>query len=825
MRVNKWIKLLWISAIFGLFAVSVAGAQSNDLNSDGRVDRLDVLALLDRLGQDADGSGDPRDLDADGRISILDARLLVLACDLDGCGQAPSSAALFVAIDSDRPSAGVGGTFNLQGKVLVGSEPIVDWAWSFGDGRTASGPGVSVAYGSAGVFSVRVLATTASGGEAEGQLLLSVLDANSSAAPGLGLSDHLGDVDANGSVELLDALRVAQAAARVAALDSEAEEKAADLSFDFQVGADDARLIGLAVLADADWPRRLEPQQGAPGALVKVYSPELLDPSASIQIEVGASLFRQSPGRLVRGYGTILIPLDPSFPGSNAVVPGTIEVRIYRDGQLVDVLDFELLSPAPLPANPKQALIEFLDAFMLVQQEGEIAVGEMLDLIEVSDADREALVGILDATQRLSRQSVDQWKALLAGPEGDDLAQLFFQFAAANGLNTTQSAFRAFLDHGVGSEELAKVLDPDEVCDVGIPTLCTIQVVSNLLDRGSGIVGFFCDVLLIAGLAAVIFPGDGPVLDVAVLGSWVAACGQVELALGLGSLVRSLVASIQPELRFRATTTQPPPGSSTILQGSLDMIGIDEICSLAAGQVSTEIGNRMAEAVVGLLLQRKLALRAIADLLVFASQDLFSHLVDLLEDTVGLIIEQVGIGDAFQNFAANLCSTFGLNVELPISLLGILEGPEPPIGDLLYLGSGEAEYSCPTGPGAQAGVVDFVAHKNICGVSQSESLSVRCGGTAVTITMGDNGSLLDDIFEVRVEGQTVLTSSVPVRSVSTTLDLPSGAYNVSMLGRAAPDGIGTYYIQFSGASVLAGDSLSGSDLTPGVTKTFLIEVP
>jgi len=63
-----------------------------------------------------------------------------------------------------------------------------------------------------------------------------------------------------------------------------------------------------------------------------------------------------------------------------------------------------------------------------------------------------------------------------------------------------------------------------------------------------------------------------------------------------------------------------------------------------------------------------------------------------------------------------------------------------------------------------------------------------------------------------------------VRSISTTVNLVVGDHTVEMIGRAAPDGIGTYFIQFSGATVISGAPLSGSDLTPGVVKTFTIRV-
>ena len=107
--------------------------------------------------------------------------------------------------------------------------------------------------------------------------------------------------------------------------------------------------------------------------------------------------------------------------------------------------------------------------------------------------------------------------------------------------------------------------------------------------------------------------------------------------------------------------------------------------------------------------------------------------------------------------------------------------------------------------------------------SKNKTVKVNCQTLAnITITIGDNGSLNDDIFEVRIDGETILTSSSPVRSVSTTIQIPIEDTWVQMIGRAAPDGIGTYYIRFSGASVIGGDHTSGYDLTPGKVKNFFI---
>ena len=121
--------------------------------------------------------------------------------------------------------------------------------------------------------------------------------------------------------------------------------------------------------------------------------------------------------------------------------------------------------------------------------------------------------------------------------------------------------------------------------------------------------------------------------------------------------------------------------------------------------------------------------------------------------------------------------------------------------------------------------INLVGTQKLCGGEiGTDTVTMTCATSSVTITMGDNGSLLDDIFEVVVDGRTVLTSSVPVRSVSTTIALPKGRTEITIRGLAAPDGVGTYFISFSGASVVSGDALSGTDLVPGATKHFVIEV-
>jgi hypothetical protein len=220
--------------------------------------------------------------------------------------------------------------------------------------------------------------------------------------------------------------------------------------------------------------------------------------------------------------------------------------------------------------------------------------------------------------------------------------------------------------------------------------------------------------------------------------------------------------------------------------------------------------------------------RVISQLIRLLPNDLERRVRDRIESVVsaavGVAINSLGIGarlDALSAYLSSLAEAYGATIDPN----GVLMGPLPAIGTLELAPPGTELPSIYTCDPSQPTTVGFVASKSICGTQRATQTFVSFGLREVTITMGDNGSLLDDIFAVEIEGQTVLTSSVPVVATSTVVQLPIGDHDVIMRGLAAPDGIGTYYIQFNGASVLPGSSAtSGTNLIPGTFKTFHIRV-
>lgn len=97
----------------------------------------------------------------------------------------------------------------------------------------------------------------------------------------------------------------------------------------------------------------------------------------------------------------------------------------------------------------------------------------------------------------------------------------------------------------------------------------------------------------------------------------------------------------------------------------------------------------------------------------------------------------------------------------------------------------------------------------------------------VSITVCDNGGAKDDAFALYIDGAyigTMYATSYSNYCKTFTPSLKIGYHSAMLVGVEAPDNIGTYSISFSGVTNLTGSPRSGSDLTPGVQKTYNFEV-
>lgn len=512
------------------------------------------------------------------------------------------------------------------------------------------------------------------------------------------------------------------------------------------------------------------------------------------------------------------------------MTPGNVEVRIISNGTVADTLTFQVEAPLPLPADPKAELRQLLDDYASLLQTNQNAIQQLLDQSLVDGNERELLLAIYKVAREDVTAQVTNMRALLDSPGGEELARLILLYANANGYPELRETLSELSASGVPTlqsslSDMAGAAN-GPTADQILSVLCQVKKISNALSLTSDIVSFTCDALLLAAVAAIVVPADGPLLDAALLFAWVGRCGTVEAPLQAAGFVNDLVGSIEPDLRFEATPSSPQAGQAVKLRATIELTGIDDVCNFAAGKATDEIVEEIAERALERLLRKKAALRAIREAIRLFSGDLVEELEDRLEESIVRAVNRTAIGEALKELADKVCGLGQAGVPIVSELNETtMKGPNPNVGVRTFLGDGTAEYMCPAqSSGNSADAVTFTAIRQLCDGKEEKTVTVTCRSRQVTITMGDNGTANDDIFEVRIQGRTVLTSSAPVRSISTTVNLAAGDHVVEMVGRAAPDGIGTYFIQFSGATVIGGAPLSGTDLTPGVVKTFTIRV-
>lgn len=766
-------------------------------------------------------SSDTFSVRQDRRFSTTEADFL---WDISATPEPTSS--ISVDVSASQTSGAAGTLFELAGDLVGTTEPVESWNWDLGDGRSATGQNPVVSYNDPGIYQVLGSATQADGDVYTAELGLVVFDPSQQTPALLDLPAKLGDVDGDGELTLADAFAAAQYAGGLRSL-SEAERDALELDFEGDVTVQDGLLIARAVMDDAAVPSVLLPDTAQPGAAVTMITSELMDPAAKFEVEVGASAVVQELTRAVLGYGNFQVPLDPTTVDSMQIDPGPVPVRLYKDGVLVQTFELQIETPTPLSDSPVDELLSVLDRVEGLLEDNQSALTTLLDELGIDGVDREILMASAVAAQQESQEALDGMRALLSDPDNVGLAELILRIAYANGLGEVLAQTQLPSNvNGLPPLIAFAAATPNEVCDVLLPTYCTFLTVAQALDTTSKVTGFLCNALLVGVGIAIAVPADGPVIDIAALTGWLALCSKLEAGISIANAITGIVTKFDAELVLEVSPTALSSGDKAAIETLIRFAGLDDICALGADKGLDALLKYVAERAVADLLRRKLGRTAMQAIFQAKGGTFLNDFLVKLTSVTQTVIKEAGVGQAFGSLAGGLCDYLAVGASLRANASRIMQSPSPDVGQLAFNADGTAEYSCPTaGSGQQASTVNLTATKDICGKTQTQASAVQCASGNVTIIIGDNGSLNDDIFEVRIDGQTVLTSSSPTRGVSTTVNLPAGDTTVQMIGRAAPDGIGTYYIQFSGDVVsVSGDALSGTDLTPGRVKTYVISV-
>jgi PKD repeat protein len=755
-------------------------------------------------------------------LALLLGPLLALVACSDSRRSAPATASLIPAFDvqvvADRYTGVVGTTFQLTASSQSGRTPI-RWDWQFGDGSTATGASVSVTYAAAGSFVSTVTGTDASGRTVAGEMLSTVFTPGAASVGPLGVPRAAlpGDADEDGSLSLRDALRCARVAARSQAPVDSGEVLRLDATLDGRIDASDVDAIAGALVAGAARGEGLLPERGAPGRVVRMTAPALLDPAARFRVQIGDG----DPVLLDRselGFGSFVIP--PSLAA------GAVEVALLDDVGVVTTFTFDVLPAYQTSAAPG-TLFARLD--QLTAASRPLARAGLVDYLAASGlpASDQAILTALWDVSAAEIVAKEQNVRLVMAQLPPEVVALLERIAVANGMLEQIESGEELLGGAPGTAPLL-------LGDTGLAALCWFaNYKSSAINTTAGFASTACEwggtaAAIVLGLVAVGTIKTGVISAAALtaLAGLVNAC----LAVSVPLAVNEVVAELAPDMKLsRLSVTADPAvlNPPSVLQSQLRVsltVPVDPSLCGGAGKLSELVAKKAIEKVLTKVpLTARLA-KLIKLLPENVQEQLLGPLVDLVAASVGFTVNNTGLGTKLNEVGMFLCQ-LGTAFGATLDPNGVLSGPVPNIGTLQLAPPGTEEPSIYTGDPNQPATVTFTASKTVCGMALTATAQVSYGLRPVTITMGDNGAALDDIYAVEIEGDTVLTSSVPVVQTSTVVQLTVGDHVVVMRGLAAPDGIGTYYIQFSGASVLPGsNATSGTDLVPGTFKTFNIRV-
>ncbi|HEX5884640.1 MAG TPA: PKD domain-containing protein, partial [Pyrinomonadaceae bacterium] len=617
-------------------------------------------------------------------------------CD---CSEETSVSGLVVAADVDRTTGVLGTQFTFTGRVVKSTSAVQQWHWMLSDGRELMGQSIAVSFPAPGLYGAHLTATDQEGNVLSTETGVMVFDPTTQAPPELGLPKQIGDTDADGLITLKDAHQVSKHAGRLELLPADTEP-AADVDLDGQVSPDDARLLGQAVAAGAPLPRALLPAHGAPGVRVNIISPALLDPTANIQIAVGESFWIQQPLRLVRGYATIMIPFDATHSGSMQVTPGAVEVRIISNGTVVDILKFEVEAPSPLPADPKAEIRKLLDDYVSLLQVNQEAMRALFDQALVDGDERALLLAAFSTAHDDVAAKMASLRTLLDQPGGDALAQLLLLYANANGYQEFRQSLTELMTNEVPAmrsklrafSSNAAAASVDDI----LLAICEMKKAATTVGKISDIVSFGCDAVLIAAVVAVAVPADGPIIDATLLFAWASGCGIAESTLELALMLNDFIAQLDANVRFQASTTTPQAGEAVTLSATLEVVGIDDLCSFGISQSRDKLVEAVGRRAVQRLLRKKLALRAISSAIGFLAPRFIIQLEERLGAALGRVINNTAVGDALAEFSDKICAFLHAGVPIEYELNATtLQGPDPNVGIRTFPGDGTASYMCP----------------------------------------------------------------------------------------------------------------------------------
>jgi hypothetical protein len=627
-------------------------------------------------------------------------------------------------------------------------------------------------------------------------------------------------VNGDGGITLRDAQLLRQNLSGISPIKDPEALSRADFDLDGVVSERDSELLADTLLM-GKIPSAIYPEEGVPGTSFTIHSPVLLDPAAKVSIRF-AGAKEVTPPRLLLGQIGGMVPLDVLSPGTFSTNGGDIAVHLVVDGVIKQSFLFKVLPTGPV--NTEEVMVKLMTVLQGAPVVAAIASRQFEELAKTPEAIAFGFTrtdeAMLKALANESAQSQSALAALLLSKTKKFTPiqrEMVARLALAGGIIELNEQIEKLLAARAlqgGSSAQARVIAGPKI----LATLCSIQETLKILSWTRTVAKYSVAALTVGSIVAVALPE--PILDGPALAALATAIAKYYTASEVYELAMELVPKPGENLVLELSPSGIlAPGDSATLNAFLPISSISNICSVALTTGSGKLQEMIIKRITLKYFKSGVGLSELGkykDKLGIGTQELFKKITDYLGTVAGVIVAP--LEDLMKNLAGNICSHFETSFNRIEVNAGLVTASVTPPGPTMVRNAGGAgwTFTCDDTGGSTTTVHSILASLQLCSKKVEGSATVTCGTVkVVTITMGDNGAANDDIYEVVINGSSVLTSSVPVRSVSTNLELAPGSYEFEMRGLAAPDGIGTYFVNVSGGTLTGGPPLSGRDLTAG----------
>lgn len=733
-----------------------------------------------------------------------------------------STAAVYIDVDVTSGSKGTAielraiAKFYDQNDDIFPTPPETSFDWLVSDGRTFSGTTISVPFEEDGLYSIELTTTAPNGTSGSDDTVVTIFDSESLGPSELSLPQRYSDVNNDSVVNALDYLILAQHVGGISEVTEKESRLRGDLDIDGELSERDLRLVGEAILNESDLPDAvISDSVIRPFSKATLISPILLDPDNTVSITIDGFNV-EVVSRNILGYAELVVPKD-------IIGDRIVDVILDSNGFEAETISIKIGASVEAPTDPISLLREYRDLLEELQPYvisnyeeiyGEGQIAEIYEKTKISQIN--SFSDIIDSL-------------------GDEQAEIVSNFMVANGLSESLETLRKLRDEIVGSSSLTgisgtrsakntwavteKLSSSTDVCDI-VDSVCALRRFNEDYEDAADHVS---DICIVGAFIATITSGVGGTI----IGT---ACFAINAADVVNSTLNDLAKDIDFDLQFEVT--EKDQSKVFNLFPFIEIKDGTGICRAAGNQAASTIAKELvADKVADIadtVIKKKIRLKKIKIFLERLGSDGIQAFEDFIEDAVDAALPTDRLAEEVVDAFRPICDSFGLRDG---KLIGTTTDPTKLLtvdltkGSLSSVGDGSADFTCGQFSinGGPIGDVTVTATKSLCRLTAVKSENVTCGGSEVTATFGDNGNLLDDIFAIEFGGKS-FSSNSPVRSTSGTVTLPSGTeQTVVMRGLAAPDGIGTYFITFSGATVISGQT-TGTDLAQGVTKTITIFV-